>query len=347
MSDVTLDDGLSTNPGGGGPFPEAPAPSGPPTQPTSGSPLGARPGRGDGEWGPGTPNDWIRDDIRNDPGGGPTPPSQAQQDAHAAIRLVLERYGLESLLDWAWEQIVANRSETQILQSLREQEAYRVRFQAIFDREATGLPPVSPEEVLAYERQAVALMRNYGFPQGFYDDVGDLARLMVNDISAAELERRLQGYVESAVNAPAEYRDALESLYGFGPGDLAAMWADPETAMSVLERRWRATALGGEALSQGFGPLTAAEAEGLAGRGVDAQAGREGFGVLAESRELFGALDSGETGIGRETQLGAISGDAQSQQEIEARRRRRQAGFSGGGSFASGGDGIGGVGRSS
>lgn len=309
-------------------------------------PTAPPPTRGD-PWGPiGNPNPDVVD-----PGWLPStpenpPPTGPQQDAFAELQTLLRAYGLEALEDWAWQQIVENRTETQILQSLREQQVYRDRFSAIFEREAQGLPPISPEEVLAYEKQAVALMRNYGFPETFWDTPQDLARLLVNDISPAELEERLQGYVEAAVQAPPEYRAWAENVYGFGPGDLATIYADPETSLDVLNRRWRQTALGGEAAMQGWGGLTREQAERLDSLGVDQQAAREGFGELSRSRELFTPLDSGEDAITHDQQLAALGGDAQAQDTIEQRRRRRQAAMEGGGGFATSERGIGGLGRS-
>jgi hypothetical protein len=279
-------------------------------------------------------------------GGGPGGGTAAQQDAFSSVLALLQRYGLESLADWAWQQIVDQSNPDQIIQSLRERDEYRQRFKAIFDREAAGLPAISADEVLAYERQAVALMRNYGFPETFWDTTDDLARLIVADISPAELEKRLQGYVEAAVQAPVEYRNALESLYGFGPGDIATIYADPTTALDVLERRWRASALGGEAARQGYGAITATEAERLDSLGLDKDAAAEGFGTLARSGELFTPLDAGEGGVDRATQLAALGGDTAAQEEIEKVRRRRLAQGSGGGSFAGSDRGLGGVGSS-
>jgi hypothetical protein len=312
------------------------------------------PGRGDywgeipDQWGDGNEDLFRPPGSPYEPGGDDTaPPTDAQSDAFSTIKELLGRYGLDGLAEWAWQRIVDGDSETQILQSLRDQDLYRTRFRAIFDRETAGLPPVSPEEVLAYERQAVTLMRSYGFPESFWDTTDDLANLIVADVSPVELEERLQGYVEAAVSSPQEYRDALERNYGFAPGDLAAVFADPEQGWQVLQRKWRASRLAGEAGMQGWGDLTASEAERLDAAGLDSAAAREGFGALRESSELFRPLDGGEQAVSRETQLGVLEGDQEATAVVERQRARRLAQFSGGGGFAGGSEGLGGVGTSS
>src|SRR5690606_5995595 len=80
----------------------------------------------------------------------PKPPVEST-DGWANLMALLQAYGLEELSGWVREQLISGASPAQIVLDLRNQPAFRRRFAAIFDREAAGLNPISPEEVLAYE----------------------------------------------------------------------------------------------------------------------------------------------------------------------------------------------------
>lgn len=85
----------------------------------------------------------------------------------------------------------------------------------------------------------------------------------------------------------------------------------------------------------------------MADLGISAQQAQQGFGSLVQGAQLFQSLPgmTSEGTIGRETQLAAaFGGDALAQQEIERRRRERQAAFEGGGSFAASQQGVTGLG---
>lgn len=323
--------------------PGTPAPTDPPVFPSPPNPSGP------GTPAPIDPKPVDYGSLPNLPDGTPAPTDSPgpSGDVYAQILSLLQRYGLESLADWAWEQIVNESTPEEIIQSLRDREEYRTRFKAIFDREAAGLSPISAEQVLQYESQARQIMRAYGLPSGFWDSTDDIQGFIARDWSVAEIEQALQVYVEATEDTPPEYRAALERMYGIGTGGVAAYLMDPDKAAQALQRQWRAAQVGGEASRQGFGDLTVAEAEGLADAGLDRDAAAQGFGELGRSRELWGALDEGEGQVSRETLLGAVAGDQASVEEMERRARRRVAQFSGGGAFAAGQTGLGGVGRSS
>jgi hypothetical protein len=49
--------------------------------------------------------------------------------------------------------------------------------------------------------------------------------------------------------------------------------------------------------------------------------------------------------VSRETQIGVVAGDADATTALETARRRRLGAFSGGGNFATGREGVSGLGR--
>lgn len=288
---------------------------------------------------------------------GPTPPpgapnpaspagsTQQQQDGYAYLKSVLSEYGLEELSDWAWQQIVAGNSPTQILQELRKTDAFRRRFRVIFERQAKGLAPLSPAEVIAYERQARQMFMRAGMPPGFYDSNDDFDRFMVNDVSLAELSDRINLGREALYQMDPTTRRQLQSFYGFTEGDMVAWVIDPNLAVPAIARRFQAARTASASIRSGFGGLSREEAERFADLGISPEQAEQGFGTLVQSRELLSSLP-GERGenIGREQQLAAITGDATAQQAIERQRSRRVAQFRGGGGFATDKEGFSGLG---
>jgi hypothetical protein len=292
-----------------------------PSGPATGGPYNGPPPTGQRGTGTQTPPP-----VNQNPGDSP---------ALARIRALLDSYGLGSLADWAWQQLIAGRDETQVAQDLRERQEFKDRFAGMETRRQRGLAPMSPEEYVAWERQAAQMMRSYGMPPGFYDHPSDFADLIGKDVSVNELEQRLASYADAAYKAPQQTRDQLRQLYGVDETNIAAFFADPDRGWQTIERQVRAAQVSGAAQSQQFGQLTSAEAEALAAEGLDAEAANRVFGELANSREVTGQLaGESDAGMTREQQLAAAGGSAQALRELEARRRRRQAAFEGGGSFA-------------
>ena len=265
--------------------------------------------------------------------------------AYDLIANLLRQYGLDHLADWAYAQLTEGRSPDEVQIGLRERPEFRQRFRGIFDREDKGLPAMSVDEYLSWEKQASALMHTYGMPAGFYDEPEDFADMIGADVSPVELEQRLNMYADAATHAPAEVRDALADMYGVGEGGLAAYYADPDRGLQVLQSQFQAAKVAGAARRQSFGALTAEEAERLASTGLDEAGATEQFGLLSTLAEAVNALP-GESaaGLDRETLLGAVSGDAQARERVKMRTQTRLATFAGGGAYATGQGGVGGSG---
>lgn len=269
---------------------------------------------------------------------------QRQRDAKARIMSVLSEYGLESLADFVWQQILAGKSEIEVLQDLRNTPEFKTRFPAIEARTKAGMPPLSPGEYVAYERQARQIMRAAGLPESFYDTNDDFTRYLTRDVSLSELNDRIQLGRKAMFEQPREVIDTLMRDYGATEGELTALFLDPDRALPLVEKQWRAAQIGGAGARTGFGS-TRAENERLADLGISAEQAQQGFGLLGESRELFQSLDGGEDVIDREEQLGAAFEDnPNARRRIEQRRRRRIGAFEAGGSFATSQTGVSGLG---
>ena len=278
---------------------------------------------------------------------GPTGPTAAQQSAFDQIKAQLDTYGLGSLAEFAWKEIVAGKSADEVSRDLRGTPEFAARFPAIGQREKAGLPAISPAEYVAYEKQATERMRAAGLPQGFYDSTADFTTLISNDVSVNELNDRIAAAQQATYNIPFEAQARLWRSHGLAPGSggLTAFFLDPDKALPLLQRDVQAAQIGGRADQVGFG-LTDSQAATLALNGISDTQAQQGFSTLARSRELFSTLP-GENGqdISSAEQLGAtFLGDASAQQKIDRRRQRRQAEFADGGSYAGTSKGITGLG---
>lgn len=287
---------------------------------------------------PQTPNSVIT--------GGTTTPGASEQDkasAFASIRQMLNDFGLGSLADWAWKRYQDGFSLDQIMIEMYQ----RPEFKAVFPEYevlAQKGRAYSVAELVNYRKQVVGMMKMYGIPEGFYDSVDDLSKLAANEVSLAEISRRVAEAADAAYSSSPLMRAEMQRLYGVNQGDMIAYFLDSTKAEPLIRQNWISAQIGAASRQTGYGVLTQQEAEGLAGLGVDYGAAAKGFGQLANSQELFGAINRGEQDIGREVQLGAaFGGDAASQQLVERRRGQRVAEFQAGGGFATNQQGVVGV----
>lgn len=281
----------------------------------------------------------------SDAGGPLTPPQgdTAAGGAQAQLRVYLDQYGLGVLGDWAWSRYQAGASIDQIMFELYS----RPEFKAIYPEYEVLAQKGRAQSVAtlqAYRQSVVGLANQYGLDPNYLTN-DRLSKLAGGEVSVAEVSRRFANAQEAVFSTPPEVRAELQHLYGWSLGDFVLNELDPGYAEPYLRQRWTAAQVSGAGVQAGFGALTAAEAEALAGRGVDFAGAQKGFGELYANRELFGALNAGEQGFTQEQQLGAeFGGDAQTQKLIEAQRARRLAAFAQGGGYATSQKGVVGVG---
>jgi hypothetical protein len=128
-------------------------------------------------------------------------------------------------------------------------------------------------------------------------------------------------------------------------GDLTEYWMDPNKKLPDLQRRFATSEIDVSAQRSGFDTrLQTEQLEYLYGRGLTGETAPDAFGALVENEELFEAVDETEEDIDIDSQLALITGDADLRQQVERRGERRFALGSGGGSFATGREGVAGLG---
>jgi hypothetical protein len=271
-------------------------------------------------------------------------PTQSQREsAKAVITAVLADYGLEGLGDFVYKMVFEEDvlQANEILARIRADqgaagEIYRRRFAGNEQRRKAGLNVLSEGAYVGLENQFSQIMRAAGLPTGFYDSSEDFATLIGGDVSAAELNTRInEGYL-AVQQANPQVIAELKRLYPVGDGELAAYFLDPEKATPILLRQARSAQIAAEATLQAQQQITAATAEELAVAGITQQQARQGFQTIAEAEELFVPLPgTTEQAITQEEQVAGVFGtSAAAQQRIRQRSRERQAAFQAGGQFA-------------
>jgi len=253
------------------------------------------------------------------------------------LRALLRPYGLEELADAAVSRFTDGMPTGAELELwLEEQPIVQREFSAVFERRQRGLPPVSISDVVAYRQRAGELAAYYDLPPGFIDP----NRLILEDVSINELGERVQAATDIIMNRP-DVTTQLTQLYGLSAGDAIAFALDPETGLAAVQRRFASARVAAQATRQGFGELTAQEAEGLTGIGVDESQAEQGFATLGRFAQVTGRLEGdADPGMSREAQLGVVAGQQGAQSQLQRRQRGRQSVFEESGSSGVQGDGV-------
>jgi len=160
----------------------------------------------------------------------------------------LDQYGLSSLTDWAYEQMLKGVSMDQIMLDLPKTPEYQARFPAMAQLSSSGRA-ISEAQYIGYENAVRGIMRNSGLPPAFYNEPGDFASLLISDVSVAEVEQRVNNAYAKIAQAPQDVRDAFGQMYGANSDDaFAAFVLDPERAQPIIQKQVNAalvTAQGG------------------------------------------------------------------------------------------------------
>lgn len=269
----------------------------------------------------------------------------APQSASDIINDQLAQWGLASLSGAVSGYVTQGLSADQALLQLRQTDEYKQRFAGNTILAANGQATLSEAYYLSKEDSLREQFRLAGFPQGFYDQPSDFAKAIGNSIGAQELSNRLAAakavVTDGANTGVLQY---AKDNFGLGDGDLLAYFIDPDRAAPVLTKLAQASQIGADAARTGFGPISGATANRLADQGVsDAQA-QQGFGQAAGLLGLTG--DTGDSkGLTRDDLTSAIlDNNAAAQKLVTQKQDERKAAFQAGGSFATGKQGVAGLG---
>ncbi len=274
---------------------------------------------------------------------------RAGQSAYALLFAEFERYGLGALVEPLKGFITEGLSPAEFTLRLRDTDAYKKRFAANAQRIARGLTALSEAEYIGLEDQYQGIMRNYGLPESYYKR-GDMGRqegfekFIAGDVSATELEDRIQTAQNRVINANPEVGRALREFYpDITNGDILAYALDPDKALTNIKRKVTAAEIGGAAMGQGLA-TGLSRAEELARFGVTGAQAREGFqavaGVLPRA-QMLGDIYA-KQGLGQYTQTTAeqevfgLTGSAEAERKRRKLSELEQAQFAGSSGAAQG-----------
>lgn len=255
---------------------------------------------------------------------------QRQKNAIAVVQSLLNQYGLSSLYNTIVGYIQEGYDADTVMVLIRTTPEYKKRFPAMEALAQKGRA-ISEAEYINYEQTASGLERRYGLPTGML--MGNVTKLLTNEVSATELNDRVLLASSASIQAPTELKQQFQQYYGIDQGGLTAYFLDPDVATPLLEKRYASALIGREAAAQGIG-LDVYGAENLQGLGITQEQARTGFGEVAGAREL--TTGRGETVTQGELIAGTLGQDEAARQRIERTRQSRAARFQGGGGFATG-----------
>lgn len=211
---------------------------------------------------------------------------KAGQSAYDLLFSEFDRYGLGSLVDPLKSFIVEGLSPAEFTLRLRQTDAYKKRFAANAQRINQGLRALSEAEYIVLEDRYQDVMKRYGLPESYYKR-GDLGRqegfekFIAGDVSAPELEDRIQTAYNRVINAAPEVAQTLRSFYPeISDGDILAYALDPSKAIENIKRKVTAAEIGGAATQAGLA-TGLSRAEELQRYGVTGESARQGFQTIA------------------------------------------------------------------
>ena len=227
------------------------------------------------------------------------------QSAYDLLVSEFDRFGLGSLIADVEKYIKDGLSKDELTLKLRsESTAYKTRFAANTKRLAKGLRALSEAEYISTEDQYQDVMRRYGMPESYYAK-GDLGvqvgfeKFLEGDVSAVELEDRIQTAQNRVVNSNPEVAKALKEFYpGISNGDILSYVLDPTNAIEQIKRKVTAAEIGGAAIQAGIGykgntpEAIRARSEELAAAGVTKAVAQQGFETIAGGAPRGGQLAS-------------------------------------------------------
>jgi hypothetical protein len=253
------------------------------------------------------------------------------QSAYDLLFSEFDRYGMGGLLNDVKNFITEGLSRDELLLRLRATPAYEKRFAANAQRIKNGLRALSEAEYIGLEDQYQNVMRNYGLPASYYTrgDMGvqqGFEKFIGGDVSATELEDRIQTAQNRVINAAPEVSKALREFYpDISNGDILAYALDPQQALNNIKRKVTAAEIGAGAMQAGLS-TSAARAEELQRFGVTGEQARQGFqtigGFLPRASQLGDIY--AKQGEGPFTQTTAEQEVFGTTGAVEAQRKRRK-----------------------
>jgi hypothetical protein len=215
-----------------------------------------------------------------------------RQSAYDLLYAEFSKYGLGALVQPLQGLIQSGASPAEFSIKLRESEPYKERFKGNSQRIAKGLKAISEAEYIGLEDQYQEILRNAGLPDSYWKQSVDprtgittqegFTNFIANDVSAVELEDRVNTAQQRLIYANPEVSIALKTFYpDITNGDLLAYALDPTKGLEQIKRRITAAEIGSSAVQMGLA-TNVTDAEYLARYGVTKAAAQQGYRTAAD-----------------------------------------------------------------
>jgi hypothetical protein len=236
--------------------------------------------------------------------------------------------------------------------ALQNSAEYQARFSGNAARVANGLAALSPADYIATEQAYDQILQSAGVPAGYYSSSADKAKLIGADVSASELQSRVDLAKQSISQADPFYTSSLQNLYGLSSGDMIAHVLDPSAALPLITQQVNSAQIAAEAARAGSG-IGLNMAQQLAGQGVTQAQAAQGFQQIATQQPAIQSIASRyNAGLTTEPNIGAalqaatfgttVNGinQAQATQQLNLLKTAETSAFSGSAGAATGSLGL-------
>jgi hypothetical protein len=191
--------------------------------------------------------------------GGPDPDAWAKAQADEverrrkinaieSLRGLMNEYGLSSLMGKITEYVQQGYDADSVMVMIRTTAEYKQRFPAMEALAKKGRA-ISEGAYIEFERNAAQLERAYGLPEGMLN-TETVTNLLTNEVSASELEDRVNMAAVGAYQTPPEVKQQFQEYYGISEGGLTGYFLDPEKAMPLLNKQYVSAQIGGAAAAR-------------------------------------------------------------------------------------------------
>lgn len=209
---------------------------------------------------------------------------------------------------------------------------YLARFAGNVARQKAGLNVLTEAAYLSLEDQYGNLLNEYG--QGNFANRSEFASLIGGDVSATELNSRLDLAVAKVQNADPNIKATLQQFYpGISDANLVSYFLKPEQTLTQLQQQVTSAEIGTAATEQGLKTSVAA-AEDLAKYGVNQQQAQTGYAKIGEIlpaatklNQIYGEAQVGYDQATAESEV--FKGLASAQRKRQQLQQLEEAQFSG------------------
>lgn len=265
---------------------------------------------------------------------------QGGENADLIIQDMLNEYNLSGMFDEVVVWYNQGDSIDEVILKLRQTDEFKSRYPAINFLIENNLPPVSVDEILAYEQAFRELGVAAGLPTVFYNDHNYIQNQMGRGKSINEITNIVNDvYVEISTADESVKRWAEENYGIYGNNALAAMALDSELATPELLDIAQSVLVGGSGNRFGF-DLDKERSLELVKKGATEDASNRGFAQLSQGRGLFSETVSEQKDLTAENEgIGSVLG-LEDGSSVQNRINRRKKAFSGSGGIQSGNQGL-------